>query len=51
MGIVEFDSYEEAMRNSADPVTGKFAARLAELLDGPVTFGNLDVRRALEPSR
>jgi len=41
--IVEFDSYEEAMKNSEDPVTGKYSAMMGELLDGPVTFHNLDV--------
>jgi hypothetical protein len=42
--IVEFNSYEEAMKNSADPETGRFAEQLAVLCDGPPTFHNLDVR-------
>ena len=42
--IVEFDSYEEAMRNSSDPVTSRYAEHLGALLDGPPTFHNLDVR-------
>ena len=43
--IVEFPSYEEAMANSNLPETGKFAAQLAALCDGPPTFRNLDVLR------
>ncbi|MGO9963687.1 MAG: hypothetical protein ACLPUG_09710 [Acidimicrobiales bacterium] len=41
--IVEFDSYEEAMKNSNDPATGEFAGQLRLLLDEPPTFYNLDV--------
>jgi hypothetical protein len=41
--MVEFDSYEEAMANSALPETALFAKRLAELCDQPPTFRNLDV--------
>ena len=46
--IVEFPSYEEAMANSALPETAKFAGRVAELCDGPMTFRNLDVRAVEE---
>jgi hypothetical protein len=42
--IVEFGSYEEAMRNSDDPVTSRYAEQVGALLDGPPTFHNLDVR-------
>jgi quinol monooxygenase YgiN len=42
--IVEFDSYEQAMKNSNDPVTSKFAQQMGALLDGPPRFYNLDVR-------
>ena len=42
--IVEFDSYEQAMKNSTDPVTSRYAEQLGALLDGPPTFHNLDVR-------
>jgi hypothetical protein len=42
--IVEFNSYEEAMKNSNDPATSEFAKQMAALLDGPPTFYNLDVR-------
>jgi quinol monooxygenase YgiN len=41
--IVEFESYEKAMENSNHPATQAFAASLAELVDGPPTFINLDV--------
>lgn len=41
--FVEFDSYEEAMRNSEDPATAEFAERMQALSDGPPTFHNLDV--------
>jgi hypothetical protein len=43
MTIVEFDSYEAAMENSADPATSEFAERMMQLCDGPPTFHNLDV--------
>ncbi|WP_255770945.1 hypothetical protein [Pseudarthrobacter sulfonivorans] len=41
--IVNFDSFESAMENSGRPETSEFAAKMAELCDGPVTFHNLDV--------
>jgi hypothetical protein len=41
--VVEFDSYEEAMRNNELPETQEVAAKLAELTDGPTVFHNLDV--------
>ena len=44
MTVVEFDSYEAAMENSADPATSEFAERMAQLCDGPPTFHNLDVK-------
>lgn len=43
MLIVEFDSYEAAMQNSALPETQKVATTMAELCDGPPSFRNLDV--------
>ena len=43
--IVEFDSYEEAMKNSNDPATTKYSEEMGKLLDGPPTFHNLDVRQ------
>jgi len=42
--LVEFPSYEAAMKNSEDPATTEFAERMAGLCDGPPTFRNLDVR-------
>jgi hypothetical protein len=41
--IAEFDSHEEAMRNSQMPETTKLSEQLAALADGPATFYNLDV--------
>jgi hypothetical protein len=46
--LVEFDSYEEAMKNSNDPATDKYAGLLLELVDGTPTFRNLDVVSVLE---
>jgi hypothetical protein len=43
--VVEFPSYEEAMRNSGLPETGEFAERISRLCDGPLTFRNLDLIR------
>ena len=43
LNIIEFDSYEEARANSEDPYTQSFAQKMAELVDGPPTFRNLDV--------
>lgn len=43
MTVVEFESYEAAMKNSEDPVTSEFAEKMAALCDGPATFRNLDV--------
>ncbi|MCQ9181877.1 hypothetical protein KMT30_23060 [Streptomyces sp. IBSBF 2953] len=41
--VVEFDSYEEAMRNSDDPETGKFAQAMAALCTTPPSFTDCDV--------
>jgi hypothetical protein len=46
--IVEFDSYEEAMKNSNDPATGEFSKQMAALVDGPIKFTNLDVREVMD---
>ncbi len=46
--IVEFDSYEEAMRNSDDPQTAAYAQKMTELLDAPPVFHNLDVREVTQ---
>lgn len=41
--LVFFDSYESAMENSQLPETGEFAARMRELVDGEITFRDVDV--------
>jgi hypothetical protein len=38
-----FDSYEAAMENSNLPETSEFSKKQAVLLDGPMTFQDLDV--------
>lgn len=43
VAVVEFASYEEAMRNNDDPLTAEFAQRMMALSDGPPTFRNLDL--------
>ena len=43
--IVEFPSYEDAMRNSQMPETSAFAEKMMALCDGEPIFGNLDVVR------
>jgi hypothetical protein len=43
--IVEFASYEDAMKNNELPETAELAEGLAALTDGPPTFHNLDVMR------
>ena len=43
IAIVHFESYDVAMKNSADPRTAEYAAKMEELSDGPTTFRNLDV--------
>jgi quinol monooxygenase YgiN len=42
---VEFASHEAGMENSSRPETGEFAAFLASISDGPLSFRNLDVVR------
>jgi hypothetical protein len=42
--VVEFASYEDAMRNNDLPETARFAEQMAKLCDD-VTFTNLDVIR------
>lgn len=41
--VVEFPSYDDAMKNSEDPSTSEFAERMAALCDGPPVFHNFDV--------
>ncbi|HUC38235.1 MAG TPA: hypothetical protein VMR97_14065 [Acidimicrobiales bacterium] len=41
--VVFFDSYEEAMENSAFPETDALSKKMMSFADGPATFYNLDV--------
>jgi hypothetical protein len=41
--VVFFDSYEDAMKNSALPETDSFSKKMMSFADGPPTFYNLDV--------
>ena len=41
--MVEFPSYDDAMRNSNDLRTTAFSQRLMALASGPPAFRNLDV--------
>ncbi len=41
--IVFFDSYEQAMENSALPETDRLSKKLMSFADGPPTFYNLNV--------
>src|SRR5882724_8497520 len=43
LNVVEFDSYESAMKNSARPATQQLAEQMAKLCDAPPKFRNLDV--------
>ena len=43
VAIVHFADYDTAMKNSADPRTDEYAAKMQELSDGPPVFKNLDV--------
>jgi quinol monooxygenase YgiN len=43
--IVEFDSFESAMENSDLPETAAIAQGIAELVEAPTVFRNLDVIR------
>ncbi|WP_330303779.1 MULTISPECIES: hypothetical protein [unclassified Streptomyces] len=46
--VIEFDSYEDAMRNSNDPETTKMAERMATLCTRPPSFTDCDVREMTE---
>ena len=41
--LVFFDSYEDAMKNSALPETDSLSKKMMSFADGPPTFYNLDV--------
>lgn len=46
--VIEFDSYEDAMRNSNDPETTKMAEQMAALCTRPPSFTDCDVREMTE---
>ena len=46
--VIEFNSYEEAMANSNDPETTKFAERMAALCTKPPSFVDCDVQAMTE---
>jgi hypothetical protein len=41
--VIEFNSYEDAMRNSQDPETTKMAEQMAALCTRPPSFTDCDV--------
>lgn len=43
--VVEFPTYEDAMRNNDLPATAQIAQKMAALCDAPTEFLNLDVLR------
>ncbi|MFD5402133.1 hypothetical protein [Streptomyces griseorubiginosus] len=43
LAVLEFESYEEAMRNSDDPETSKLAEQLGALSFGERVYTNCDV--------
>jgi hypothetical protein len=43
LALIEFDSYDDAMRNSGDPETGKLAEQLGALTIGERVYTNCDV--------
>ena len=47
--IVEFDSYDSAMKNSERAEVGQFAEQMQKLCDGPPKFYNLDIRWSEQP--
>ncbi|MFH8465577.1 hypothetical protein [Streptomyces sp. NPDC017991] len=47
--VLEFESFDEAMRNSEDPGTTRMAERMAELCSRPPQFTDCDVRESSEP--
>jgi len=48
MTIVEFPSYDAAMKNNNLPETEALSAEMMKLADGPPTFYNLDIVRLEE---
>lgn len=48
INIVEFPSFEAAMKNSEMPEVTAMAEQMAKLCDGPAIFRNLDVNETVE---
>ena len=46
--VIEFDSYEDAMPNSEDPETTKFAEQMAALCTRPPSFTDCDVQETTD---
>jgi hypothetical protein len=46
--VVEFNSFDDAMRNSNLPQTDAFATRMRELCDGEVVYTDYDLVRSME---
>ncbi|MFJ6831106.1 hypothetical protein [Streptomyces sp. NPDC091209] len=46
--LIEFESYEDAMRNSNDPETSKMAEQMAALCTRPPSFTDCDVQEMTE---
>lgn len=42
--IVEFDSYDDALRNAKDPVTKTYAEAMGAMIDRDPVFHDLDIR-------
>ncbi|MFB7932368.1 MULTISPECIES: hypothetical protein [Streptomyces] len=48
LALIEFESHEEAMRNSDDPETGRMAEKLGALCIGERVYTNCDLLDASE---
>ncbi|MFD0314275.1 hypothetical protein [Streptomyces flavalbus] len=48
LALIEFESYEEAMRNSESPETNKLAEQLGALCSRPPRYTNCDLLDARE---
>ncbi|MEV6103412.1 hypothetical protein AB0M28_01695 [Streptomyces sp. NPDC051940] len=46
--VVEFESYDEAMRNNGLPEVQEFAAQMTALCSSPPVFTNCDLRERTE---
>ena len=46
--VIEFPSYEDAMRNSQDPETSKMAEQIAALCTRPPSFTDCDLQEMTE---